>query len=87
MGTLCFLTVFSEAWIQQSKYRLQMAERRPRIWSLYPDILPRVLYPLWLRKRDDPTSVTSVLVNARRENHGRYFISIKTCCSNAQGAN
>lgn len=46
----------------------------------------RSLYPLWLRKRDDPTSVTTVLVNARREGDGRYFISIETRCRNAQGA-
>jgi len=44
------------------------------------------LYPLWLRKRDDPTSVTTVLVNARKEGDGRYFISIETRCTNAQGA-
>lgn len=46
----------------------------------------RSLYPLWLRKRDDPTSVTKVLVNARKEGDGRYFISIETRCTNAQGA-
>jgi len=29
---------------------------------------------------------TTVLVNARREGDGRYFISIETRCRNAQGA-